>query len=69
MLVWTHAKNGRKREAFLIRRCEENDQEGDKEDDGWIASERTCRNCGSPQMMPRTEYSGNQEFGLKKKKI
>ena len=22
-----------------------------------------CRNCGSPRRMPRTEHSGNQEFG------
>ena len=30
--------------------------------DGWLASEGTCRNCGSPRRMPRTEHSGNQEF-------
>ena len=30
---------------------------------GWIASEGICRNCGSPRGMPRTEHSGNQEFG------
>ena len=29
----------------------------------WIASEGTCRNCGSPRRMPRTEHSGNQDFG------
>ena len=29
----------------------------------WIASEGTCRNCGSPRRMPRTEHYGNQEFG------
>ena len=23
------------------------DQEGDQEEDGWIVSEATCRNCGS----------------------
>ena len=28
-----------------------------------IASEGTCRNCGSPWRMPRTEQSGDQEFG------
>ena len=28
----------------------------------WV-SEGTCRHCGSPQRMPRTEHSGNQEFG------
>ena len=46
---------------------------GDQEGDGWIVSEGICRYCGSP----RTEHSGNQEFGrltppsgkrLKKKK-
>ena len=26
-------------------------------------SEGTCTNCRSPQRMPRTEHSGNQEFG------
>ena len=36
---------------------------GDQEGDGWIASEGTCRNCGSPRRMPRREHSGNQEFG------
>ena len=36
------------------------DQEADQEGDGWIASEGTCRNCGSS----RTEHSGNHEFGL-----
>ena len=36
---------------------------GDQEGDGWLASERTYRNSGSPQRMPRTEHSGNQEFG------
>ena len=35
----------------------------DQEGGGWIASEGTCRNCGSPQRMPRTEHFGNQEFG------
>ena len=35
----------------------------DQEGDGWMASEGTCRNCGSPRRMPRTELSGNQEFG------
>ena len=39
------------------------DQEGDKEGDGWIASEGTCRNCGSPRRMLRTEHSGGQKFG------
>ena len=29
--------------------------------DGWIVSEGTCRNCGSPRRMPRTAHSGNQE--------
>ena len=29
----------------------------------WIASEGTCRNCGSPRRMPRTEHFGNQVFG------
>ena len=43
--------------------CQEKDQEGDQEEDGWIVSEKTCRNCGSPQMIYRTEHSGNQEFG------
>ena len=38
-------------------------QEGDQEGDGWIVSEGICRHCGSPQRMPRTEHSGNQEFG------
>ena len=28
-----------------------------------MASEGICRNCRSPQRMPRTEHSGNQEFG------
>ena len=28
----------------------------DQEGDGWIASEGTCRNCGSPQRMPRAEF-------------
>ena len=28
----------------------------DQEGDGWIASEGTCRNCGSPQRMHRTEF-------------
>ena len=36
---------------------------GDQEGDGWIASEGICRHCGSPRRMPRTEHSGNQEFG------
>ena len=36
---------------------------GDQEGDGWMASEGICRHCGSPRRMPRTEYSGNQEFG------
>ena len=36
---------------------------GDQEGDGWIASEGICRHCGSPQRIPRTEHSGNQEFG------
>ena len=36
---------------------------GDQEGDGCIASKGTCRHCGSPQRMPRTEHSGNQEFG------
>ena len=31
--------------------------------DGWIASEGICRYCRSPRRMPRTEHSGNQEFG------
>ena len=34
----------------------------DQEGDGWIASEGSCRICGSPQRMPRIEVSGNQEF-------
>ena len=34
----------------------------------WIASERTCRNCGSPRSMPMTEYSGKQEFGPLKRR-
>ena len=37
-------------------------QGGDQEGDGWMASEGTCRNCGSPRRMHRTEHSGNQEF-------
>ena len=36
---------------------------GDQEGDGLIASEAICRHCGSPRTMPRTEHSGNQEFG------
>ena len=36
---------------------------GDQEGDGWIASEGTCMNCGSPRRIPRTGHSGNQEFG------
>ena len=36
---------------------------GDQEGDGWMASEGTCRHCGSPRRMHRTEHSGNQEFG------
>ena len=36
---------------------------GDQEGGGWIVSEGICRHCGSPQRMPRTEHSGNQEFG------
>ena len=36
---------------------------GDQEGDGWIMSDGICRHCGSPQRMPRTEHSGNQEFG------
>ena len=35
---------------------------GDQEGDGWMVSEGICRHCGSPQRMPRTEHSGNQEF-------
>jgi len=30
----------------------------------WIASEGTCRHCGSHRRMHRTEHSGNQEFRL-----
>ena len=36
---------------------------GDQEGDGWIVSKGISRHCGSPQRMPRTEHSGNQEFG------
>ena len=36
---------------------------GDQEGDGWIVSEGICRHYGSPRRMPRTEHSGNQEFG------
>ena len=36
---------------------------GDQKGDGCIVSEGICRHCGSPQRMPRTEHSGNQEFG------
>ena len=43
--------------------CHEEDQGADQEGDGWIASNGTCRNCRSPQRMPRTEHSGNQKFG------
>ena len=28
-----------------------------------MASEGICRHCGSPRRKPRTEHSGNQEFG------
>ena len=35
----------------------------DQERDGWIVSEGTCRNYGSPRSMLRTDRSGNQEFG------
>ena len=49
-----------------MQRMEENNEVravGDQEGDGWIASEGICRHCGSPRRMPRTEHSGNQEFG------
>ena len=36
---------------------------GDQEGNGCIAPEGTCRHCGSPRRMPRTEHPGNQEFG------
>ena len=36
---------------------------GHQEGDGWIVSEGICRHCGSPQRMPRTEHSGNQQLG------
>ena len=39
------------------------DQKGDHGGDGWVASEGTYRNCGSPWRMPTREHSGNQEFG------
>ena len=38
-------------------------QGGDQEGDGWIASEGIFMHCRSPQRMPRTEHSRNQEFG------
>ena len=53
----------RTEEINQVRAIVDNYDEGDQEGDGWIASEGTCRNCGSPRRMPRTEYSGNQEFG------
>ena len=51
-------KKTTKWEQLLIWWCQGKNQEGD----GWIASEGTCRNCGSPWRMPKTEHSGNQEF-------
>ena len=33
---------------------------GDQEGDGWIASEGTCRNCGSPRRIHMTKRYGNQ---------
>ena len=42
--------------------CQEKDQGGDQEGDGWIASEGICRHCGLPWRLPRTEHYGNQEF-------
>ena len=56
-------KKTTKWKQLLTWECQEKDQGGDQEGDGWIVSEGICRHCGSPQRMPRTQHSGNQEFG------
>ena len=56
-------KKTTKWEQLLTWECQEKDQGGDQGGDGRISSEGTCRHCGSPRRMPRTEHSGNQEFG------
>ena len=50
--------------AVVTWECQEKDQGGDQEGDGWIASEWICRHCGLPWRKEKDRNSGNQEFGL-----